>query len=129
MSHSLSVAIADALRVVTIVEALFAAGMAIAIFSLYFEGNIHIRKVDPKVRGALTRHVMAISLSYLLYAVFACAEIQGYYGTELTLRTPIGFLAANFGIYALWNMLNFQKSRLDRRDETVRLGGTPEDTP
>jgi hypothetical protein len=129
VSHDLSVAIGDALRVVTIVEALFAGGMAIAVFALYFEGNIHIRRADPRVRGALTRHVMAIAISYFLYTVFACAEIQGYYGTEVTWRTPIGFIAANFGIYALWNMLSFQRSRLDRRDETIHLGGAPEDSP
>lgn len=120
-----STTLADALRVVIVMEVAFIAGMTIVVFSLYLEGNRHIRRVDPTARGVLTKHVMAISASYLLLCVFAVAEIEGYYGTPLTWRTPIGLPAATMGLYALWNMIQFQRSRLDRRDQTVHTDGTP----
>jgi uncharacterized membrane-anchored protein len=121
-----SEALADAMRIVTVVEIGIAAGLAVAVLSIYVVANLHISKADQTERGTLTRHVIAISASYFLLSAFAVAEIEGYYGTPLTWRTPIGFVASNIGIYAMVEMLRFQNARLDRRDNLVRLDGTPD---
>lgn len=119
------VAVGDALRVVTIVELAIALGLACAIMGVYVIANAHISKVDRSTRGALTRHVIAVSLSYTILAAFGITELQGYYGSPLTYRAPIGFVAANVGIYAMIEMLRFQNTRLDRRDHIVHVEGTP----
>ena len=125
-SHENSILAGDALRIVTVMELGVVVGLSIVIFTLYFVGNIHIRRADMRRRGTLTQHVLAISISYILLAAFACAEIQGYYGTPLTYRAPIGFVAATFGVYALFNMVSFQNARLDLRDEQlVHMEGAP----
>jgi hypothetical protein len=125
-SHATSITIADTLRVVSVTELALCAGLAIAALTLYFAGNIHIRRVDPRRAGALVRYVLSMAGSYALLAAFAIAEIQGYYGTVLTWRTPIGFLAANMGVYSLVNLLMFENTRLDVRDERVITEGTPD---
>jgi drug/metabolite transporter (DMT)-like permease len=124
-----SVAAGDAMRIVTVVELAIVAGLAMTVFGLYYVSNKHISKADSTDRGALTRYVVAMALSYVALCTFAIAEIEGFYGTPLTWRTPIGFVAANLGMYALVEMLRFQNMRLDRRDRLVRLDGTPEDGP
>lgn len=122
-----SIAAGDAMRIVTVIELAIVGGLAMTVFGLYYVGNKHIGRVDRTNRGALTRYVIAMSASYVALCGFGMAEIQGFYGTPLTWRTPIGFVAANLGIYALVEMLRFQNARLDRRDRMVHLDGTPED--
>jgi hypothetical protein len=123
------VAAGDALRIVTVIELAIVAGLAMTVFGLYYVGNKHISKADRTSRGALTRYVVAMAASYVALCGFGIAEIQGFYGSPLTWRTPIGFVASNLGIYALVEMLRFQDARLDRRDKLVHLDGTPEDGP
>lgn len=125
MTHEQSILLADALRVVTVVELGIVAGLSIVVFTLYLAGNVHIRRAEDAAGGHLIQHVLAISASYILLCAFAVAEIQGYYGTPLTYRAPIGFVAATFGVYALVHMVAFQNARLDRRDAIVHVGGTP----
>jgi hypothetical protein len=120
-----SVALGDAFRLVTIIELAIVGGLASAILGIYLVANRHIARIDAKQHGVLTRHVIAISISYGLLAAFGIVELQGYYGTDLTFRAPIGFIAANFGIYAMIEMLRFQNARLDRRDRIVHVEGTP----
>lgn len=124
-----STALGDALRIVTILELAVTAGLACAILGVYAIANRHIARVDSERHGALLHHVIAVSISYGLLAIFGIAELQGYYGSRLTYRAPIGFVAANFGIYAMIEMLRFQNTRLDRRDNLVHVDGTPGDDP
>lgn len=127
ISHEWSIAFADAVRIVTLAELALVAGLACAVLGIYFLGNIHIAKVDPHRGGALTRYVWTMALSYALLATFGVAEIEGYYGSSLTWRTPIGFVAATFGLYAIINLLTFENNRLDRRDNIVHMEGVPSD--
>lgn len=126
MSDGTSIAVADALRIIAVVELGLVAGLACAALGVYFTANVHIRRADANQRGALGRYVVTMAASYALLAAFAIAEIQGFYGTHLTWRTPIGFLASNFGLYAIVNLLAFENARLDLRDKRVHLEGTPD---
>lgn len=126
VNHDLSVALGDAFRIITVLELFVVLGLSCAILSLYIVGNLHIRRVDPHVQGMLPRYVITMATSYALLVAFGIAEIQGFYGSPLTWRTPIGFLAANFGVYAAVNLLLFENARLDLRDERIHLEGSPE---
>lgn len=124
--HDTLIAFGDAVRLVTILELVAVLGVSCAILGVYLVGNMHIRRADDRERGMLPRYVIAMSISYALLVAFGIAELQGYYGTTLTWRAPIGFLAANFGLYASVNLLLFENARLDLRDHVIHLEGTPE---
>lgn len=125
--YDISITVADTLRILVVIELALAFGLSLAILAVYFKNNHVIRKKDAEIQGTLVRHVLAIGTSYLFLAAFAIAEIQGYYGSELTWRIPIGFIASNLGIYALLQMLTFQRSRLDIYNKSVALKGAPKD--
>lgn len=126
ISHDTAVSFGDALRIITVLEFLAVLGLTCAILAIYFIGNRHIRRVDTTHVGALPRYVVSMAISYALLVAFGIAEIQGFYGTVLTYRAPIGFIAANFGLYATVNLLLFENARLDVRDNLIRAGGTPD---
>lgn len=124
--HQTSIAVGDALRIIIGIGLALNLGLACTVLGIYFFANRHISRVDSRAAGTLTRYVVSMAASYVTLAIFATAEIQGYYGTVLTYRAPIGFIAMLLGFYGLVNMLLFQDARLDRRDDTVTVEGTPE---
>lgn len=112
VGHDVLVSFGDACRVVTVVELGFTIGLAVVVSVIYWAQN---RRCAPNtIAAARLRHVVMIGISWVLLAAFGIAEIQGYYGTVLTWRTPVGWLAANLGLYALAEMLAFETP--DHRD-------------
>lgn len=63
-------------------------------------------------KGLLTRHVMTICASYLVFATESLYENLVRLGDPFTAYIPVNAAAVLFGIYALSEMLKFQRTRV-----------------
>ena len=70
------------------------------------------RSTSPRGPGLLTRHVLTISGSYLVLATECLYENVARVGDPFTLYIPANLVGFTFGIYALSEMLKFQRTRV-----------------
>jgi hypothetical protein len=99
VSHATLVAWGDALRIVVVLELAVTIGLVAVLGERFHRAARHYPPESESRRRA--RVIMAFGAGYAFLALFGIAEIQGYYGTILTWRSPIGFIGANLALYGL----------------------------
>jgi hypothetical protein len=93
--------VANIIRTIICAQAAFAMGLAFYIFAHHAIYRHYTQG------GLLRRHIVTISLSYVLLTIFVGLEIINRFGADVSYRIPLGLVGFTLGDYALMTMVLF----------------------
>lgn len=97
----------DLLRLVPIVGALLLVGLIAAVLRSYWRAARR-----PGAAGLLPKHVLLVSLSFLLFVGSATVEMVHYMADPMTWRLPVHTAGVALGVLAMVEIVRFERRRI-----------------
>lgn len=123
-------ALADSLRLFTLALGCLDVGLTFAVFNLYFEANrlnrIAKQQELGRFTGALPRHIIAVSLAHGLMIVALMGVIWSRLGDDFNVwPTLVALPAFSLSLLGQYEMLHFQRNRVDLAKGSIMVTGAP----